>query len=382
MKMRRICNTFAFLLSFVCHFLLVTATVEHQCTENFMDLAAIRSRAPLMGNDMGKKLDDEIRILREYQFICSTNITSVILGISVKIAEDDRNMYPSIQRWTPVNESSNRYSLDASNERIIYYSPTNISTSGVFMYPLNPPISMNSGDLLAIKQPSKGDSIVNVYYINPTSFRSYQVNIDCTQANLNSNNIETDRFILVYPVTGNEIMLTLLICAVVDSNCVNSSFDAAMVEENAVTIRKPENMDNERQYIYPDMKFTCNGTVTKWIYGAKFKASRTAELQIWHKTTTGYMKVNSSTVNANLSNDNNVYESNSNMEFQEGDIFGIHIPKMNLELYQLKDSGPVNHYLSTKSALKEITSNETLASNENGFPLVTAEISKFIFYYM
>ena len=180
-------------------------------------------------------------------------------------------------------------------------------------------------------------------------------------------------------------MLTLLICAVVDDNCVNSSFDAAMVEENAVTIQKPEDMEKERQYIYQDMKFTCNGTVTKWIYGAKFKASRTAELQIWRTTTTGYMKVNSIAVNAYPSNyNNNVYESNSNMEFQEGDIFGIRIPKMgmNLKLYQLEDSGPVNHYLSTKSALKEITSNETLASNENGFPLVTAEISKFIFYYM
>ena len=201
MKMRRICNTFAFLLSFVCHFLLVTATVKHQCTENFMDLAAIMSRAPLTDGDMGKKLGDEIRILEEYQFNCSTNITNVILGISVKIAGGNRNMYPSIQRWTPVNRSSNRYSLDASSERIIYYSPTNISTSGVFMYPLDPPISMNSGDLLAIKQPPGRDSIVNVYYINPTSFRSYEVNIDCTQANLN--NIKTDRFILVYPVTGN-----------------------------------------------------------------------------------------------------------------------------------------------------------------------------------
>ena len=176
-------------------------------------------------------------------------------------------------------------------------------------------------------------------------------------------------------------MLTLLLCAVVDGNCVNSSFDAAMVEENAVTIRKPENMIKERQYIYPDMKFTCNGTITKWIYGAKFKASRTAELQIWRTTTTGYMKVNSIAVNANPSNDNNVYESNSNMEFQEGDVLGIRIPKMgNLKLYQLEDSGPVNHYLSTESALTEIT--ETLMSDENGFPLVTAEISKFIFYYM
>ena len=179
-----------------------------------------------------------------------------------------------------------------------------------------------------------------------------------------------------------KLCLTLLICAVVDGNCVNSSFDAAMVEENAITIQKPKKMNKERQYIYPDMKFTCNGTITKWIYGADASDTRTAELQIWRTTTNGYMKVNSIAVNAHPSNNNNVYESNSSLEFQEEDIFGIRIPKtMNLELYQLKDSGPVNQYLKNNIDLTSITTN-ALTSDRNGFPLVTAEISKFIFYHM
>ena len=129
------------------------------------------------------------------------------------------------------------------------------------------------------------------------------------------------------------------------------------------------------------MQFTCNGTITKWIYGADASDSRTAELQIWRKTTTGYMKVDSSTVNANPSNDNNVYESNSNLEFQEGDIFGIHIPNsMELDLYQLEDSEQRNQYLQANDALTSISTNALMT--DNGFPLVTAEISKFIFYYM
>ena len=127
------------------------------------------------------------------------------------------------------------------------------------------------------------------------------------------------------------------------------------------------------------MRFTCNGTITKWIYGAK-ASDKTAELQIWRKATNGYRKVNSIAVNADPSNGTNVYESNSNQEFQEGDVFGIHIPKMVKLLYQLTDSERRNQYLRTMNALTSISTGSL--TSDNGFPLVTAEISKFIFYYM
>ena len=102
-------------------------------------------------------LNDELRVLQEYQFNCSsTNITSLILGIDVRIAADPRRFFPSVQVFRPGN--GNNYNLVTGSERTIYYSTSNVSTSGVYEYPLNPPISVMSGDLLAVSQPPDTDN--------------------------------------------------------------------------------------------------------------------------------------------------------------------------------------------------------------------------------
>ena len=87
------------------------------------------------------------------------------------------------------------------SERTIYYSTSNVSTSGVYEYPLNPPIPVMSGDLLAISQPEEGDSVVRVYYISGISFHSSQQSFGSSNINL-SISPTTNQLILVYPVTG------------------------------------------------------------------------------------------------------------------------------------------------------------------------------------
>ena len=138
------------------------------------------------------------------------------------------------------------------------------------------------------------------------------------------------------------------------------------------------------------MKFTCNGTITKWIYGGtniRTNRNQFPELQIWRKHgDNNYTKVGFSSVNPSTSSSDNVYEllPQNQVKFQQGDIFGIHVPQNSqscLRLLHLRqNNGPINQYVSTNDALTEIT--QALTSDENGFPLVTAEISKFIFYYM
>ena len=170
---------------------LVTATVSHQCTQNFMDLDRIKLIAPLEIFE----LNDEIRILEEYQFNCTTNVT--MLKISVSRMPGNSNQPTLIQRWTRINESDNNYTyeLDANSSR-------RINTNGVSTcnYTLDPPILVNSGDLLAISQPRRQ---VMVNYINGSrlSFKSYKVTFDENTAALDSSP-DTDIFILVYPITG------------------------------------------------------------------------------------------------------------------------------------------------------------------------------------
>ena len=141
--------------------------------------------------------DNTLRVLQEYQFNCSsTNITSLILGINIREATNSRNLFPSVQVFRPNG------SLVTGSKRTIYYSTSNVSTSGVFEYPLNPPIPVMSGDLLAVSQPSQGDSVIRVYYISGISFSSSQdILIGSLSVNLNGSPT-TDELILVYPVTG------------------------------------------------------------------------------------------------------------------------------------------------------------------------------------
>ena len=137
------------------------------------------------------------------------------------------------------------------------------------------------------------------------------------------------------------------------------------------------------------MKFSCNGSVTKWIYGAVDQNRSTGdlpELQIWRQTgPTSYNKQGSSLVTANISIAPNVYEYYpvTPLEFQEGDIFGVHIPDNNnsqLYLYEQRESGPLNVYINNEvNSPAPSTINEILITDEaNNFPLVTVIISMLI----
>ena len=140
------------------------------------------------------------------------------------------------------------------------------------------------------------------------------------------------------------------------------------------------------------MKFSCNGSVTKWIYGALDQNRSTGELpelQIWRETgPNSYNKQGSSLVTANISIATNVYEYYpvTPLEFQEGDIFGVHVPldsSSQLWLYEQRRSGPhnlrINSYVDSPAPT---TINSTIRTeNVNDFPLVTIIISKFLVIY-
>ena len=365
-------------------------TVEQQCTERFMELELVTYRAQQIGiGASGTTLSDTVRILEEYQFNCtSTNITSVILGIDVRtVFNSSRGRFPSIQLWKPNPGSPGQYLVDTDSERFIYYSASNISTNGVFEYPLNPPISVNSGDLLAISQPTEGESVVRVYYIDGINFQSREDSFGTSSTGL-SGTLHTDQLVLVYPITGTIISVNFYFTFVLtDGYCVNSSVNATLIQQNALLIQTSQEIQERSQYIYPEMRFTCNGTITKWIYGGVQQPSgtRLPELQIWRQLgTDNYNKIGSSLVTADTSIGTNLYEfiPQTPLEFQEGDIFGTHIPRKvqgnnnlhSLSLYEQKESGPLNLRDSDDSPLSTITGG--LTTDGNDFPLVTVETSK------
>ena len=169
-----------------------------------MEFDLIKYRAKTVGiSKKGYNLDNEIRLLTEYQFNCSsTTITSVIVGGDLRIPKINRQLFPSIQIWRLIPNRLISYHLLPGSNRTIYYSTNNVSTNGVFEYPLDPPIPVQSGDVLAISQPPQENSIFRVYYIQSVvNFDSY-VHINSQTDAYLSGSPNTSDLVLVYPITG------------------------------------------------------------------------------------------------------------------------------------------------------------------------------------
>ena len=80
----------------------------------------------------------------------------------------------------------------------------------------------------------------------------------------------------------------------------------------------------------------------------------------------------------------NLYEfiPQAQLQFQEGDIFGVHIPKSaqsDLIMYEQVGSGPINYLVDRNVDAPLSTITEALAIDGNDFPLVTVEVSGKIY---
>ena len=168
-----------------------------------MELSLLRYRAQRLSHErFSWPMNEEIRLLREYQFNCSfVNITSLFLGIRLHYQNAFRKYFPSVQVFRP-NSIDNQYDLVAGSERFIYYSTSNISTNGVFEYPLTPPISVIRGDILAVSQPGH-NSVLKVLIAGKSlnSFFSQKFSFGIKTLELRNSSIE-HQVVLVYPVTG------------------------------------------------------------------------------------------------------------------------------------------------------------------------------------
>ena len=90
--------------------------------------------------------------------------------------------------------------------------------------------------------------------------------------------------------------------------------------------------DNE-QAIFPEINFTCNGSIRSWTFGARWErdSDTFTELQIWRSSgALSYTKVGSTTIMTEEST-TGVYQYplSSPLPFQAGDILGYYQPATN-----------------------------------------------------
>ena len=150
-----------------------------------------------------------------------------------------------------------------------------------------------------------------------------------------------------------------------------------------------------RQVLVPHINFTCNGLITKWIFGAVWRGNSLAytEFQIWRKTCgtcSTYTKVGRTTVTVGGSN-NSIYEYvvDPPLAVQNGDVFGYFQPYSNstqLDLY-LEDSNRIVTYYNSLSVnnvtppLSGSTFSLDTASTGTRYPVVAVKTGKQVFIY-
>ena len=148
----------------------------------------------------------------------------------------------------------------------------------------------------------------------------------------------------------------------------------------------------KRQQITPNIKFTCDGLITKWILGAKWNNYNNLypELQVWRSTGNNvYHKINGTVINIAAESPTHIYEYDnfSPIPVLAGDILGVFIPQTlssRLRLWSESDNGPTVYYVDTESANEspvdaiDLKHMPSLLSTSY-LPLVTVEMSTFRF---
>ena len=149
---------------------------------------------------------------------------------------------------------------------------------------------------------------------------------------------------------------------------------------------------NLRQEITPDIKFTCDGMITKWIVGADWdsRSSFYPELQVWRNIGNDvYQKINGTFINIEAESSNRIYKYDnfSPIPFLAGDILGVFIPRAassRLRLRTEESHGPLSYHIPTEDTASESPHNiidlqNTPEITTNVYHhLVTAEIGKFM----
>ena len=151
-----------------------------------------------------------------------------------------------------------------------------------------------------------------------------------------------------------------------------------------------------RQQITPDINFTCDGVITKWIVGGVLVSNSSLipgpELQLWRKTTSNdtYTKINgtfvTSSVFGGIFNDS----SFSPIPFQAGDILGIFVPRSGSTRLRLRfelSRGPLNYYTVISPSTASTSSHtefqlSDLATSQVYRPLVSVEICELTHFYI
>ena len=141
-----------------------------------------------------------------------------------------------------------------------------------------------------------------------------------------------------------------------------------------------------RQVLIPDINFGCNGSIIRFIVGARWEGNIEAytELQIWRRISEGqYMKVNGTSIMVSGENTSQVYELETSLAFQEGDILGYFQPRSfrsQLDLYMEDSEKLITHYTKLIDLLPPATGavfSVDGVNEDTRYPLIGVKTGKY-----
>ena len=145
---------------------------------------------------------------------------------------------------------------------------------------------------------------------------------------------------------------------------------------------------SQRQQISPDMRFTCDGMITKWIIGAAYTMNRDLypEFQIWRNDRDRvYTKIlNTSMVQFSPPPSDGIYvlDFYEPIPVKSGDILGILIPlgaSSKLRLQSEAATTPTQYFITTDNTdirYDEIDIDQISVTQSVYLPLVTVEFGR------
>ena len=178
----------------------------------------LRKRAELIAgaNPSGEVMDNEFRLIPDWNFTFDGSITTVLFSVDIQVGESES---PQVQIWRRSSSVSNQFNKIDSRE--ITLGAGNFTPSGVFQYRLTPPMQFQSGDVLGVYQPPEGSSLVRLYYNRndssaPVAYRVQETNP--STVNIGGVSPRLGEYILLSLATGkyvriNKVFLQGLLCS-------------------------------------------------------------------------------------------------------------------------------------------------------------------------
>lgn len=110
--------------------------------------------------------------------------------------------------------------------------------------------------------------------------------------------------------------------------------------------------NDNRQIVFPEVSFTCTGTIKSWIFGGGWvdgaRVDSLPELQIWRLHNDGsFTKVGSTSLAVTKNNTTRLYQHqlSSPLPFQAGDVLGYFQPNSQLKvLFEINGRGRTLSY--------------------------------------